>query len=171
MILVELSKFYFLINLILLISHFIFNFHKLYSLLKSPFFYSFTSFTKHLSFAHRDNFENGFKCRLHLLSHITFAQKYLGQLNRKPHARFLLPLPCAFFSLPSSLPNAPYVAMIGALYVHKNQISLFVICNFLSFFILYVNGQSFYVHFYFVIYKLYVYIYLAEVRALFWLQC
>lgn len=61
--------------------------------------------------------------------------------------------------------------MIGALYVHKNQISLFVICNFLSFFILYVNGQFFYVHFYFVIYKLYVYIYLAEVRALFWLQC
>lgn len=44
----------------------------------------------------------------------------------------------------------PCPAMIGALYVHKNQISLFVICNFLSFFILYVNGQSFYVPFYFV---------------------
>lgn len=82
--------------------------------------------------------------------------KYLGQLNRKPHARFLLPLPLPFFF---PCPLWLHVAMIGALYVHKNQISLFVICNFLSFFILYVNGQFFYVHFYFVIYKLYIYIF------------
>lgn len=66
--------------------------------------------------------------------------KYLGQLNRKPHARFLLPLPLPFFS---PCPLWLHVAMIGALYVHKNQISLFVICNFLSSFILYVNGQFF----------------------------
>lgn len=85
--------------------------------------------------------------------------KYLGQLNRKPHARFLLPLPLPFFF---PCPLWLHVAMIGALYVHKNQISLFVICNFLSFFILYVNGQFFYVHFYFVIYKLYIYVYIWQ---------
>jgi len=43
--------------------------------------------------------------------------------------------------------------MIEALYVHKNQISLFVICNSLSFFvILYVNGH-FFAHFYFILFS------------------
>lgn len=100
---------------------------------------------------------------------------FLGQLNRKPHARFLLSLSLVFSSLPSlSLSLSAWCpAMIGALYVHKNQISLFVICNFLSFFILYVNGQFFSCTFLFCfcityryIYIVYVYVFLAEVRAL-----
>lgn len=70
-------------------------------------------------------------------------------------------LSLVFSSLPSlSLSLSAWCpAMIGALYVHKNQISLFVICNFLSFFILYVNGQFFSCTFLFCFCITYRYIY------------
>lgn len=120
---------------------------------------------------------SSFQCRIRLLLYITL-NKYLGSARNRMHVFF-----CHLQRQPSChceepLPRASFLGRpLGAatVYVHKNQISVFVICNSLSFFILYMSTAVF-LH----IWILFIYFFLfflAEVRALllrqpgiFWLQ-